>query len=229
MSFSKIKHVFFDLDHTLWDFDKNSAFAFETIFKKHQLEIPLNQFLEIYIPRNQHYWKLYQINKISHEDLRFYRLHDVFEALQIPVSKELIELLSEEYINYLTTFNHLFDGAIEILDYLKPKYQLHIITNGFDFVQTKKLKNSNIEHYFSTITNSEMAGEKKPHSSIFNFALSLAKATPQESIMIGDSLEADIEGALNVGMQAVYFNISEEQIKFDFPQINHLSEIKNYL
>ncbi|MDP5027580.1 MAG: HAD hydrolase-like protein, partial [Flavobacterium sp.] len=141
-SFQHKKHLFFDLDHTLWDFDKNSAFAFETIFKQQGLDINLSDFLEIYIPRNQHYWKLYQVNQITHEDLRYYRLKDVFDALEFEVSDAIIYHLSDEYIKYLPEYNHLFDGAIELLDYLKPKYQLHIITNGFASVQTKKLKNS---------------------------------------------------------------------------------------
>jgi putative hydrolase of the HAD superfamily len=172
---------------------------------------------------------LYQVNKISHDDLRYYRLKDVFDALQFEVSNEMIHHLSEEYIKYLPEYNHLFDGAIELLDYLKPKYQLHIITNGFASVQTKKMKNSNIDHYFETITNSEMAGVKKPHRNIFDFALSLAKASKEESLMIGDSYEADIIGAQEAGIEAVFFN--EQNIEVENPvfQVNHLLELKNIL
>jgi YjjG family noncanonical pyrimidine nucleotidase len=228
-SFQHKKHLFFDLDHTLWDFDKNSAFAFETIFKQEGLDINLSDFLEIYIPRNQHYWKLYQVNQITHEDLRYYRLKDVFDALEFEVSDAIIYHLSDEYIKYLPEYNHLFDGAIELLDYLKPKYQLHIITNGFASVQTKKLKNSNIDHYFETITNSEMAGVKKPNSEIFNFALSLAKASKEESIMIGDSYEADVIGAIEAGIDAVFFNEQKIQVAQPVFQVTHLLELKNIL
>ncbi|MDP5001749.1 MAG: YjjG family noncanonical pyrimidine nucleotidase [Flavobacterium sp.] len=228
-SFQHKKHLFFDLDHTLWDFDKNSAFAFETIFKQQGLDINLSDFLEIYIPRNQHYWKLYQVNQITHEDLRYYRLKDVFDALEFEVSDAIIYHLSDEYIKYLPEYNHLFDGAIELLDYLKPKYQLHIITNGFASVQTKKLKNSNIDHYFETITNSEMAGVKKPNSEIFNFALSLAKASKEESIMIGDSYEADVIGAIEAGIDAVFFNEQKIQVAQPVFQVTHLLELKNIL
>ncbi|HLO73831.1 MAG TPA: YjjG family noncanonical pyrimidine nucleotidase [Flavobacterium sp.] len=228
-NFKHKKHLFFDLDHTLWDFDKNSAFAFETIFKEQGFEISLPDFLNIYIPRNQHYWKLYQVNKISHEDLRYYRLKDVFDALQFEVSDETIHQLSEDYIKYLPEYNHLFDGAIELLDYLKPNYKLHIITNGFASVQTKKLKNSNINHYFDTITNSEMAGVKKPHRNIFDFALSLAKASKDESLMIGDSYEADIVGAQDAGIEAVFFNEHNSNIESSVIQIKHLLELKNIL
>lgn len=223
------KHLFFDLDHTLWDFDKNSAFAFDAIFKNQGFDISLQDFLNIYIPRNQHYWKLYQVNQISHEDLRYYRLKDVFDVLQIKISDKVIHQLSEDYITYLPEYNHLFDGAIELLDYLKPKYQLHIITNGFSQVQDKKLTNSNIGHYFETITNSEMAGQKKPNPIIFDYALSVAKASKEESIMIGDSFEADILGALDFGIDAIYFNENKNEIKHDVYQVNHLLELKNIL
>ncbi|WP_288980075.1 YjjG family noncanonical pyrimidine nucleotidase [uncultured Flavobacterium sp.] len=228
-NFKHKKHLFFDLDHTLWDFDKNSAFAFDTIFKEQGFEISLPDFLNIYIPRNQHYWKLYQVNKISHEDLRYYRLKDVFDALQYEVSDKIIHQLSEDYIKYLPEYNNLFDGAIEILDYLKPNYKLHIITNGFASVQTKKLKNSNIDHYFETITNSEMAGVKKPHRNIFDFALSLANASKNDSLMIGDSYEADIVGAQDAGIEAIFFNEHNSDIENPVLQIKHLLELKNIL
>jgi putative hydrolase of the HAD superfamily len=223
------KHIFFDLDHTLWDFDKNSAFAFEIIFKKHNLDVNVATFLKHYIPRNHHYWKLYQVNQITVQDLRFYRLKDVFDVLEFTISDVMINVLSEDYITYLTESNHLFDGAIEILEYLKPNYELHIITNGFHFAQDKKLKKANIAHYFTTITNSELAGVKKPHPNIFNFALSLANATKKESIMIGDSFEADIEGALDFGIDAVFFNEHNTPVNRQISQVKHLLELKNIL
>ena len=227
--FKHKKHLFFDLDHTLWDFDKNSAFAFETIFKERDFEISLDDFLKIYIPRNQHYWKLYQVNQISHEDLRYFRLKDVFDALKFEISDAIIDQISDDYINYLPEHNHLFDGAIEILDYLKPNYKLHIITNGFASVQTKKLNNSNIVHYFDTITNSEMAGVKKPHPTIFDFALSLANASKEESLMIGDSYEADIIGAQEAGIEAIFFNEQNIQVENAAFQVKHLLDLKNIL
>lgn len=229
MSFKNKKHLFFDLDHTLWDFDRNSASAFDEIFKQHGFSFSTDDFLKHYIPRNQHYWKLYQVNQISHEDLRYYRLKDVFDILNVTVSRELVNQLSEDYITHLPNSNHLFEGAIEILEYLQPKYELHIITNGFHFVQEKKLKNSNIEHFFKSVTNSEMAGQKKPHPTIFEFALSLAKANKEESLMIGDSWEADIEGALDFGMDAIFFNADNSSNKNGVLQVNHLLELKNIL
>ncbi|MCO6174299.1 YjjG family noncanonical pyrimidine nucleotidase [Flavobacterium sp. NRK F10] len=229
MTFYHKKHLFFDLDHTLWDFDRNSAAAFDVIFKEHGFDFSTEEFLKHYVPRNQYYWKLYQVNKVSHEDLRYYRLKDVFDVLGVDVSREIIHQLSEDYISHLPNSNHLFDGAIEVLEYLQPHYNLHIITNGFHFVQDKKLRNANIEHFFQTVTNSEMAGEKKPHPIIFEHALSLANADKQESIMIGDSLEADVEGAINFGMDAIFFNAEKIATSQPVYQINHLLELKNIL
>jgi len=123
----------------------------------------------------------------------------------------------------------VFDGTFEILDYLKPKYQLHIITNGFEEVQHHKMKKSNIFHYFQTITNSEMVGVKKPNPKIFNHALGLANATTKNSIMIGDNYEADILGALNIGLDAICFNYHKETIAPDIKIIDHLLDIKKYL
>ncbi len=228
-NFKHKKHLFFDLDHTLWDFDKNSALAFDTIFKEQGFAISVSDFLPIYILRNQHYWKLFQVNKISQEDLRYYRLKDVFDALNFEISDDTIHQLADDYINYLPQYNHLFDGTIELLDYLKPKYQLHIITNGFASVQTKKIENSNIKQYFETITNSEMAGVKKPHRNIFDFALSLAKASKEESLMIGDSYEADIIGAQEAGIEAIFFNEQNCAVQNPVVQIQHLLELKNML
>ncbi|MFD2891113.1 YjjG family noncanonical pyrimidine nucleotidase [Flavobacterium chuncheonense] len=226
MHFKNKKHLFFDLDHTLWDFDRNSEVAFETIFKKHDFKFSIQDFLKHYIPRNQHYWKLFQVDRISHQELRYYRLKDVFDTLNVEVSKETVDSLSDDYIAQLPNSNHLFDGTIELLEYLQTKYDLHIITNGLHFVQDIKMKNAKINHYFKTVTNSETAGVKKPHPSIFDFALSLAKASKAESIMIGDSYEADVLGALDFGMDAIFFNAENITIENPVFQVNHLLELK---
>ena len=124
------QHVFFDLDHTLWDFDKNSALTFQKLFKRHAIEVRLKIFLEVYRPINLNYWKLYREGKIKKDDLRFLRLDDTFKALNVFISEALINTLSDEYVYFLTNYNHLLDGTLEILEYLKPNYKLHIITNG---------------------------------------------------------------------------------------------------
>ena len=227
---NEIKHIFFDLDHTLWDFEKNSALAFEKIFQELNFNIDSQQFMDIYNPINVAYWKLYERNEIDQEALRVNRLKDAFEAIDFEVTLEEINSISNLFIEYLTSNNHLIDGTIEILDYLKDNYKLHIITNGFSFVQEVKLQKSNLDKYFVTITNSELAGHKKPHQNIFQYALSLANASKNQSIMVGDSIEADVLGAMNFGMKAVYFNPANEMVSHDkIIQIQKLTQLKNIL
>ncbi|MEW5676383.1 YjjG family noncanonical pyrimidine nucleotidase [Flavobacterium enshiense] len=229
MRFTHKTDIFFDLDHTLWDFEKNSALTFEKVFKENGIHLDLSLFLKNYIPINLKYWELYREDKIGHLELRYKRLKESFDAVAYPIDDATIALISEEYIKNLPAFNHLFDGALEILDYLKSKYKLHIITNGFQDVQNGKLRNSNIEHYFTTITNSEMAGVKKPNPKIFEFALNLAQVEKNSSVMIGDCIEADVKGALNVGLDAVFFNEARLEVDKNITQIYHLSELKNIL
>jgi YjjG family noncanonical pyrimidine nucleotidase len=224
-----IKDVFFDLDHTLWDFDKNSELAFETIFNRNHPTIAIETFIEKYVPINQACWKLYQYDKISHAELRYNRLKHSFDALDYAVSDAEIERIAQEYIELLPDNNHLFDGTFEVLDYLSQKYKLHIITNGFAEVQSRKIKNSNIGDYFQTITNSEMAGVKKPNPIIFEYALNLAKAKKESSIMIGDCLEADVQGALNAGLDAIFFNEKNIEVGENIKQIDHLLKLKKHL
>jgi putative hydrolase of the HAD superfamily len=225
----KIKHIFFDLDHTLWDFETNSDIAFKTIFEKHKVPVNLDKFLNYYRSINQQYWKLYREEKITKSDLRIGRLKDTFVKINVAISDQLIEDLSVDYIEVLPNNNELFEGAIEILDYLNPKYNLHIITNGFNEVQYKKLKNSGLSTYFDQIITSEDAGVKKPSPIIFKFALNKASATSKESIMIGDNYEADVMGAINNGIDAIYFNVKNEPVSHTIKSINSLSQIKSYL
>ena len=229
MKINGITDVFFDLDHTLWDFDKNSGLTFEKIFKINNININVSEFLFHYEPINLKYWKLYREEKVEKNALRFNRLNDTFLAINHQVEAELIYKLSDDYIKHLTTFNHLFDNAFEVLDYLSIYYNLHIITNGFDEVQHKKLTQSNIHKYFKTVTNSEMAGVKKPNPKIFDFALQLANTHAKQSVMIGDSYEADILGAQNIGMDVVFFDIKNTVLDADIKIINNLIELKKYL
>ncbi|PTS91335.1 noncanonical pyrimidine nucleotidase, YjjG family [Flavobacterium sp. HMWF030] len=224
-----ITDVFFDLDHTLWDFDKNSEMTFDRIFKTRFPEIKVQDFIEKYAPINQECWKLYQHDKITHQELRYNRLKFSFDALNVEISDEDIDQISEDYIEFLTDNNHLFDGAIEVLEYLKPKYKLHIITNGFARVQDKKINNAALSDYFTTITNSELAGVKKPNSIIFDYAIKVSNASKETSVMIGDCLDADVNGALNAGLDAIFFNEKKIEAPVNIKQINHLLELKKYL
>ena len=228
----KLKHItdiFFDLDHTLWDFDKNSALTFEKIFKMNQVDVDLNEFLSHYEPINMIYWKRFREEQVDKVTLRYGRLSDTFSKINFTANDTLINQLSEDYIDNLSTFNHLFVGALEILNYLMPKYKLHIITNGFKEVQEGKLNNSNIGHYFDTVTNSEVVGVKKPNPIVFNHAIQLAKTNIEQSIMIGDNYEADTLGALNAGLDAIHFNFHNEDIDKNIKQVSNLKDLKMYL
>ncbi|MDN3676476.1 YjjG family noncanonical pyrimidine nucleotidase [Flavobacterium paronense] len=224
-----ITDIFFDLDHTLWDFDANSILAFDKIFATHHPTIDTNTFIEIYAPINQACWKLYQVDKMTHEELRYSRLRQSFDAMNYTISDNDIDYISEKYIEFMPDNNKLFDGAIEVLEYLSAKYKLHIITNGFAEVQGRKMNNSGLNTYFKTITNSEMAGVKKPHRNIFEYALSLAKTNKENSIMIGDCIDADVRGAINFGMKAILFDEKGIYADEGLHTINHLLELKKIL
>ena len=224
-----ITDVFFDLDHTLWDFEKNSALTFKTILPAHGVTVPLDTFLEVYVPANLVFWKMYREEKITKAELRYQRLKSVFDTLEYTVSDANINSLAEEYINQLSSHTYLFPNTIEVLDYLKPNYRLHIITNGFQEIQEKKLRNSGIYPYFEQVIDSEMAGVKKPNPFIFNLALKKAKVGAESALMIGDSLEADILGAKDAGLHALHFNAHGEAVHQHSPMIRDLREIKSYL
>jgi len=229
MKNTKLTDIFFDLDHTLWDFDKNSALTFEKIFKLNELDIHLESFLNYYQPINLKYWKLFREEQVDKATLRYGRLSDTFNELNQTISDDIIYKLSDDYLVNLSSFNYLFDDALEILDYLHPKYNLHIITNGFKEVQEGKLANSKIDHYFDTVTNSEEVGVKKPNPKVFNHALQLAKVDVGNCIMIGDNYEADILGALHVGFDVIHYNYHKEEVAESIIQISNLLDLKSYL
>lgn len=226
---SEITDVFFDLDHTLWDFDRNSGLAFQRVFTRHMIDIPLSEFLREYEIINLNYWKDFREERITKQELRRGRLTEAFDVFKLRYPLEIIDSLASCYINELPGDNHLFDGAIELLDYLSERYRLHIITNGFEEAQHLKLRNSGINKYFQSVTTSDEVRLKKPHPLVFNTALKKASAMPHKSIMIGDSFEADIVGAKNVGMHTLFFNYRREEVLPSFFLVTELLEIKIHL
>ena len=186
MNKSTIKALYFDLDHTLWDFEQNSALAFKALFKQYDIGLELDSFLNVYIPNNTAYWRLYREGKIDKEKLRYERLKTVFDQLNYKASDALIFDMADAYIQTLPEYNTLFPGAISILEALKPHYALHMITNGFKDVQHFKMKNSGLSPYFETVTDSSSVGKKKPDPEIFNHALNVRGVSPSEAVMVGD-------------------------------------------
>jgi len=228
---SRITDIFFDLDHTLWDFEPNSDAAFEKLLKQHNINVSIVDFIETYRPINHQYWDNYSRGIVTKAQVRKGRLIDTFEKLSATVSDEMIERLADDYLIFLREETRLFQGAISLLEYLQEKYKLHILTNGFNEVQSHKLKNAKIDFFFKTVTTSEEAGKLKPHPDIFNYALKKADVFAQHSVMIGDNLKTDILGAKNVGMFVIHFD-PEQQNNIDreiIPKVNHLLQIKEIL
>ena len=226
---SKIVDVFFDLDHTLWDFDRNSKLAFERVFKKHTIDLAVSEFIKVYEPINFKYWKAYREERVTKQELRRGRLVDAFQHFRMSYPIEHIDAMATSYIEELPGNNFLLAGASEILEYLSPLYNMHIITNGFTEVQGTKLRTSGIAKYFDTVTASEEVGVKKPNKLVFERALEKAGALASSSIMIGDTFEADILGAENVGMHHIFYNYRKQKIPKNYTTIDHLLEIKSYL
>jgi len=223
----EVNNIFFDLDHTLWDFDKNSDLTFFKILKKNNLNIDVSNFLNSYHPINRKYWELYRENKVSKADLRYYRLSDTFKKLNYDINDGLINQLATDYIEHLSDFNHLIPDTIIVLNSLKSNYRMHIITNGFKEVQKRKLEKSKLIQYFDSVTISEDVGVKKPHKLIFDHALTVANANVESSIMVGDNFNADILGALGVGMKAIYYDFhkTNEQERENVVIVKSLKEI----
>ncbi|MGV6861826.1 MAG: YjjG family noncanonical pyrimidine nucleotidase [Putridiphycobacter sp.] len=225
---SNIEHIFFDLDHTLWDFDKNSAEALNEIYGEKLQHHPIpsfERFIKKYREINNRYWGLYRQNKVTKNQVRSGRFVDTLDFFKIKNSKQIGEEISEHYVQLSPTKTNLFPNTHQTLQRLNQKYTLHIITNGFVEVQHIKLDRSNLKPYFDIVVCSEETGEKKPHQAVFNLALEKAKTSPDKSVMIGDNLEADIHGAKKVGMEAIWFNPNNLTTKKNIQQIQDLAEL----
>ena len=205
----KYKHVFFDLDHTIWDFDKNAEETLLELYEIYRLDeigVPAAPvFIETYTRNNHQLWAEYHTGKITKTELRETRFRRTF--IELGVHPDVLPLAFEDdYVKLCPTKTNLFPHAHETLQYLQSKYTLHLISNGFKEASTLKIANTNIGQYFKEVIISEIVGINKPDKAIFEHALKVAGAQKHESIMIGDSLEADVYGALNFGMDAIYFN-----------------------
>ncbi len=229
----KYKHIFFDLDHTLWDFNRNSEETLEELFEIYSLQElgvkAFSNFLEKYREVNDLKWDLYRNNKITKDELRATRFHDTLLAFEID-HPELASKIDSEYISKSPYKTHVFPHTHDVLEYLAKKYELHIITNGFSEVQDVKLTNSKLKMYFNHKITSESIGVNKPDPKIFTHALRMASAKRTESIMIGDNLAVDVIGARNIGMDQVYFNPEKmaHSVKVTH-EITSLIQLKDFL
>lgn len=224
-----IKHLFFDLDRTLWDFERNSKIALSILYQNFELNRYFEHYLQfekVYENVNAELWRAYGKRKISKLELRDNRFYNTL--LKVDVEDRLLGTeLSEAYLKISPFQTALLPNAIETLESLKKSnYELHIITNGFEEVQHIKLRESKIDHYFEHIICSETVGINKPDPRVFSHALDLAKATKLESVMIGDDREVDVEGANQFGMRSILFDPNERHRVFrDQVKVKDLKEI----
>jgi putative hydrolase of the HAD superfamily len=228
------KDLFFDLDHTIWDFELNSKETLWDLHLKYELEAKginnFDEFYSIYSVHNHKLWDRYSKGFIKQEELRWKRIY--LSLLDYKIADEaLSKEMSVDYLTILPDKKNLFPYTIEILEYLKSKdYSMHLITNGFESVQFKKIKNSNLADYFTEVITSEASNSLKPNKEIFEYALKVSNANVETSIMIGDNEDADIQGAINVGMDSIFVN--HLQIQPTVPAthtITHLKELENIL
>jgi putative hydrolase of the HAD superfamily len=226
------KHLFFDLDHTLWDFEANAKETLQQLCTLNNLEArgvnDFEFFFKQYCYHNDQLWKRYTTGTIRQEELRWKRMW--LSLLDFKIADEaLSKLLALQFLNELPNRKNLFPYTIEILEYLiEKKYVLHLITNGFENIQYSKLSNTNLTKYFKEIITSEKANSLKPNKEIFEFALNATGANINESIMIGDNLDADIKGAKNAGLDTVFVNhlrMETTDVKPTFT-IHHLKELE---
>ncbi len=229
LAYQMIKHIFFDLDHTIWDFDKNAQETLTELYDQYGLEnlglCSCEAFIDTYTENNQLLWADYHMGRITKEVLRAERFHKTF--IQLGVAPENVpHQFEDDYVRMSPTKKNLFEGSEKVLAYLQEKYTLHIISNGFKETTLTKMNLCDLNPYFSSVIISEDVGVNKPDPAIFEFALEKAAALKEESIMIGDSIEADIRGAQDFGIRAIFFNpLKKEKPEDVTEQITHLEEL----
>lgn len=226
------KHLFFDLDHTLWDFDKNAKTSLTDIYAHFELnnkvDAAFEDFYQKYLHHNEILWARYERGTITAEELKWRRMWRTLMDFKI-ADETLSKNISTKFLEILPTKKEVFPYTFEILKYLKDKnYTLHLITNGFEKTQWSKLKNSGLDDFFTQVITSEASNSLKPKKEIFDYAIEKANAKLKESIMIGDNLDADIQGAINAGMDSVFVNhINAAALIKPTYTITHLNQLED--
>lgn len=230
----KYKHVFFDLDHTIWDFETNARETLQELYYNNHLQVLgimcFDEFFTRYSYHNERLWERYTKGFIKHDELKWKRMW--LAMLDFKVADEtLSKKMAAEFLERLPLKKNLFPYTVEILSYLKNKgYQLHLITNGFDGIQRSKLQNANLTGFFVEVVTSETSQSLKPNKEIFDFAISRCNTCCDECIMIGDNLDADIQGAINAGIDSVFVNhLNIEPYIEPTYTIHHLKELEEIL
>lgn len=221
-------NIFFDLDGTLWDFDRNSRETISVLFEeyRHRMEVDadFDHFMTTYHRNNMDLWKMYRENRIDNTTLRTFRWQMTVYELGGTLGPWVAEI-SKDYVDRCPQMPHLMPSAIEALDYLHGRYPLHIITNGFSETQAVKLRFSGLDKYFERVISCDEIDVKKPHPRIFEYAMTETKADPASSVFIGDSYEADVEGGLNFGIQTIFYNPEGRENPRGAQEIRDLREL----
>lgn len=229
-----IRHIFFDLDNTLWDYRRNAKITLAKLYEEFQIKekyaYSFDDFYPFYYESNESLWADLRDQKVTKEELRARRFPEAFKNMGITEPEFALDF-EHRFVNEVTDSNYVVEDAGELLDYLYDKYTLHILSNGFEEVTHRKIENSIIKNYISTITTAEGAGAPKPDSIAFQTALNKADAYKDESIYIGDDWIADMIGATTFGMKAIFFNPLNENHMWmeDVPVVEKLIDLKNYL
>lgn len=225
------QHIFFDLDHTLWDFDKNCSETLIELYERFEFQthgFTAIELIEKYKEINYRMWDDYNRGKITKEEIRSTRFQLTFKELGADESL-VPENLNEEFLKICPAKGHVFPYTHETLDYLSSKYTLHIITNGFKETQAIKISTSRLDTYFSTVVLAESCGYSKPDQLIFEYALKQSGANKTNSIMIGDDLYTDMYGARNAGLDQIFFNptkqIHSEIVTHEISCISELAKL----
>ncbi len=227
------KNLFIDLDDTLWDIHRNGKECLEEIYRDYGYEEfypTFEAYYDVYMPGNHHLWGLYRQGEITKEALIVERFLAPVRAFGIE-DPDYAKRLSDDFLERTTRKTRLISGTLELLDYLKPKYRMHILSNGFREVQFKKIENSGLKSYFDKIILSEDAAINKPHPDIFTYALKNTNSRRDQTVMIGDSWDADIVGAHKSRIAQIWFNpegISPDGFEPTYT-VRTLEEIKEIL
>lgn len=226
----KYQNLFIDLDDTIWDFRANSKVALEIVYNRYGLNeyYPLfDEYYKVYSEKNTELWSLYHHGRISKDNLIAERFRYPLQRIGVHNDK-LVSQLNTDYLSALSEQGLLVADAKELLDYLKSRsYRLHIISNGFKEVQFKKMRSAGIDGYFENVILSDEVGVNKPHPGIFKYALDKTGSSKDTSLMIGDNYDADILGAMQSGIDQIYYNPQQKRIPDELPtyEVMTLSEI----
>lgn len=213
---SRVKHIFFDLDHTLWDFEQNARICLTEIFHDHRIAAlgvtDFDLFFSIFSEVNRQFWYLLDTQQITHQELRRERFKATLDKCAVTISVEQSEAMNAQFLALLPKQSQLMPYTLQLLTTLHPHFHLHVLSNGFELVQRQKMASGGILDFFQHVITNDVAQAHKPSPAMFDFALSRIQSTPEEALMVGDNWVADIEGAIQMGIPAIHYDPAQHFI-----------------